>query len=287
MGTKTAAEAAPLSPEQQHAAAKAAFNAALQKTAEQEGKTKAPAAPVAEKPAEPVEPKPAPAKPKPAPKPKTDELAALRAKIAELEGKIATPKPPEPEEEEDPLEPFRAKLAARFGDEEATELLELVEATSRPLREQVKQLQGILRDATNQGRANISKSNQKRLAEVHPQLKNKAAWDVLHASVLADFEKNPKAFESIEDAYDAKAAALYGEPEAAEEPEGEAAEGAPEEVEEAASRIAASAMTAPGRARKESRTSEEKHRELFNYIQKHPDDKAGHRRLGRELGIRP
>lgn len=283
MGTKTSQPTTPPTPEQQHEAAKAAFDAAVKKTAEQEGKTPAPVAAVAEKPA--AEAKPAP-KPKAAPKPKQpDPMDALRAEIAELKAKLDQPKPA-PEEDEDPLEPFRAKLSQRFGDDEAEDLLELIEATNKPLREQVKQLQGILRDATNQGRANIAKANQKRLAAIHPQLKNSAAWDVLQASVLADFEKNPKAYESVEDAYDAKALALYGEPESDEETE-EVDEEAPEDVEEAASRIAASAMTQPGRQKRESRTPEEKHRELHKYIVQHPDDKAGHRRLARELGIRP
>src|SRR5688572_3231318 len=115
MGTKTATQPTSLTPEQLHEKAKADFEAAVKKTAEQEGKTKAPAAPVAEKAPEPAA-EPKPAKPKAAPKPKTDELAALRAEIADLKSKLPQPKPAEPEEEEDPLEPFLAKLAARFGD---------------------------------------------------------------------------------------------------------------------------------------------------------------------------
>lgn len=286
MGTKTSTTQQSLTPEQQHEAAKATFEAAVAKTKAQEGKTPAPAA--AEKAPEPaVDEKPkAPAKPKAAKPKQPDPMDALRAEIAELKSKLDQPKP-EPEVEEDPLEPFRAKLTARFGDEEAADLLELVEATNRPLRDQVKQLQGIIQEATKQGRAGIAKANQKRLAAVHPQLKNAAAWEMLQAAVIADFEKNPKAYESVEDAYDAKAAILYGDPEAEEEPSEDAEEDAPDDVEEAASRIAASAMTAPGRAKSERRTPDEKHRELHKFIVQHPDDKAGHRRLARELGIRP
>lgn len=291
MSTKTAPESQKPDPKTvEFEAAKAAFEAAKKKTAVAEGREPAPEkAPepveaVAEKPA--AEPKKKLKAPK-APEPKS-EPSGLEKQIAALNARLdaaLAPKEQEPEPDE-ALDGIRAKLTERFGEEEAADVLESIEARHAPLAKRIAQLEKILEQATQAGRQSISKSNQKRLAEIYPQLKREEAWKVLHAQALAAFERDPKAYESAEDAYDALAIALYGEPES-EESESEDEEEAPDDVEVAASRIAASAMTTPGRTRSERRTPEEKHRELHAYIVKHPDDKAGHRRLARELGLRP
>ncbi len=288
-------DAPPIAPEAAHAAAKAKFQEVLKKTKIQEGLAKPDPAPEVETPkteapaaeAAPVAPKPKAPKVK-----KPDPLEALRAEIADLKTKLEAPKPPEPEpEDDDPLAAYRDKLVSRFGEEEATELLEVMEASHRPLREQVKQLQGILKAATESGRANISKSNQKRLAALHPQLASESAWKMFDNQVDAEWKAHPKKYASADEAYDAVATAFYGEAASEDEDdegEEEASETeAPEEVEEAASRIAAGSMTTPGRApRKESRSQEDRAREHLKFIIKHPEDKAGAKRLARELGLR-
>lgn len=292
MSTKTVAE--PQKPDPETAkfeAAKASFEAAKAKTAAQEGRGPSPAK-TEEAPKEPAEapaPKPAkkPAKAQKAAAPAT-ETSGLEKQVAALTARLEAalaPKEPEPEPDE-ALEAIRAKLTERFGEEEAGDLVEMMEARSGPLAKRIAQMEKMIEQATQAGRQSISKANQKRLAAIHPQLARDEAWQVLHAQALAAFEKNPKAYDSAEEAYDALATALYGEPES-EEPESESEEEAPDDVEVAASRIAASSMTTPGRTRSERRTPEEKHRELHAYIVKHPDDKAGHRRLARELGLRP
>lgn len=299
---------APDSPEALYAAQKAAFEAAKAKTAQQNG-AKAPKEPKAAKepepekapetPAETPEPVKAEAPPLPLPKPKKakaekpkapaapDALAAVTAQLAALEAKLSAltaPKSQEPEpDDDDPLEGVKAKLTERFGEDEAGALLEALEAIHAPAAQRIAQLEQVIKDAHAHGRKNIAKSNRSRLAEDFPHLKvSDDAWDMLNNLVTASFEKNPKAYGSVEEAYDDIAEKLYGSlrPVESEESDEE------DDDEKQASRIAASQMTPPRVAgQRQQRSRIEKQREHFEYMKKNPGDKEGARRLARELGI--
>lgn len=279
MGNTSAETAPKLDPEKQKLAdAKAKFEQAVQKTKIQEGRI---APPAAEAPAAAAAPE---APPKPAPKPKApskpDPLKALQDQVAALTARLEEKAQQKPDDDEDPLEEIRGRLSERFGEDEAQDLIDQLHT---PLAKRLEQLETVLREATQRGQANVSKANQKRLAAIHPQLKSAEAWAVLEGAVRAAFDKDKNAYESVEDAFDAKALALYGAP----EEEAEVEEEPEEDVEAEASRIAAAALTPPGKApRKEGRSHEERSKELFQFIQKHPEDKAGAKRLSRDLGLR-
>jgi hypothetical protein len=277
-------------------AAKAAFEEAARKTKAAEGVVPAavrvkpdPKAKKVEAEPEPEAEAPAPVKkPKVAAKPKPEsQETVLAAKLDALQAKLdalsARQTEPEDDDAEDPMDGIRGKLVERFGEDEAGALVEALEALHAPAAKRLAHLEGILKQATESGRKAISKSNQKRLAAIYPQLARKEAWDILNSQVLQAFERDNKAFESADEAYDSLAATLYGEPEVEEPPEA-VEEEPPEETELAASRIAAAAMTPPARAaRKEPRSRLDKAKEIFNHLKKHPEDKAGAKRLAREL----
>lgn len=232
------------------------------------------AAPAAEAPPKPVKKA---KKPRLEPSPFEQEVAELKRQVAELSKAKAEP------EIDERVELARSRLTERFGTEEADVILESFSALREDDRRQIAEMRSVIEEATKAGRANLSRSNQRRLSKQHPQLKSPDAWGVIHDRAMSVYEKNPKGFDSIEDAYDEVVTALYGEPE--EEPE-DAAE-APEEVEELASRIAASQMTAPTKSpRRENRSKEERAKEHFEFMKNNPDDKAGAKRLARELGLR-
>jgi len=266
-------------------AAKAQFEAAAQKTKAVEGsvpKAAVEAAAATPKVEEQAAEKPVVAKPKAPKKPAKVEPNPLETKLealsARLEAALAS-KQEEPEEE-NPMDGIRAKLSERFGEEEASDLIEALETLHAPAAKRLAQLEDILKKATETGRRNLSKANQKRLAETFSQLSRDEAWEIVHNQAVAAFERDPKAYGSTEEAYDAIALAMYGEPES-EAPE---VEDATDDVEIAASRIASASMTAPAKTpRQEPRTQTEKAREVFDYLKKHPDDKAGAKRLAREL----
>jgi hypothetical protein len=227
------------------------------------------------------EPEPKPAKAKPKRKPESSaleqEVQGLKARIEEL----SKPKEPEVEEDDDRVDAVRGRLAERFGVEEADAMLESFNALREGDRREIAQMRHVLEEATKAGRANLSRTNQKRLASEHPRLKSKEAWESFHELALARYQKNAKQYESVEDAYDELAEALYGEEEADESAE------APEEIEQVASRIAASQMTPPSKShRRESRSKEERAKEHFEFIKKNPDDLLGAKRLAKELGLR-
>lgn len=278
MGTNSDAAAERPDPEKQKLAdAKAKFEAAVKKTKIQEGLIAPDPEPKADAPGPATATEVVAAKPK-APKP--DPLKALQDQVAALTARLEEKAKQKPEEDEDPVEEIRGRLSERFGEEEAQDLIDQLHT---PLAKRLEQLETVLREATQRGQANVSKANQKRLSKDHPQLKSPEAWAVLEGAVRAAFEKDPKAYESVEDAFDAKALALYGAPEEEAQVEDDAAD---EETEVEASRIAAASLTAPGKApRKETRSREERAKEHLAYIIKHPDDKAGHKRLARELGL--
>lgn len=295
---------APDSPEAIYAQQKQAFEAAKAKTARDAGaaaqkEPKAAKEPEPEKapetPAETPEPVKAEAPPLPLPKPKKvkaekpkapDALATLTAQIAALEAKLSAvtaPKASEPEPaDDDPFVAHRAKLAEKIGEEEADVFLEILSERDAAKDARLAQLEKIIQDATAHGRKNVAKSNRSRLAEDFPHLKvSDDAWDMLNNLVSASFEKNPKAYGSVEEAYDDIAEKLYGslrpvEPETSDE----------DDDEKHASRIAASQMTPPRVAgQRQQRSRIEKQREHFEFMKKNPGDKEGARRLARELGI--
>lgn len=296
--TDTAAPAKPDPKEVQFASMKEAFEEAKRRTALEAGEKAAPkpdgakpeAAPEPEKAEKPAEEAPKPKKPKapkatpaPTPDPVLAQLKALEDKIAAL----TAPKPPEPEPQEDPLDAIRGELAERFGEDEAGALVKALEALHAPAAQRIAQLEKIIQEATTQGRKNVAKSNRARLAADYPHLKeSNDAWEMLNSLVVASFEKDPKKYASVEEAYDDVATKLYGSLKAQEDVESEEESSEEEDVEEVASRIAASALTPPANAPKRERRSQmDKRREHFAYLQKHPGDKAGAARLARELGI--
>ena len=273
MGTKIADSAPEPKPDPQVAEfekQKKLFEEAVAKT-----QGTAPAEPAAE--AAP-EPKPKKArKPKAEPHPLEAEVATLRAQVAEL----SKPKEVEPTPDER-TELARSKLAQRFGEDEANDLIDTFNELRGEDRRRVEQLERVIEGATRAGRANLSKSNQRRLSGDFPQLKNEGAWKIVHEQALAAFEKDPKSFEDLEDAYDQTALALYGEP--ADDDEGE---DVPEDVQRVASRIAASQMTVPTKApKREARSYEERAKEHFEWIKKNPQDKLGAIKMAIELGLR-
>jgi hypothetical protein len=288
MDTKTVAtEQKPDPQAADFAAQKALFDAAVAKTKLAQGgplpEKGGPAATTArtppEKPAEEPEPKPQP-KPKKPKQPKPEEPSALEKQIAALQAEVAELKAPKPEEPEDPYETLRAKMLSKGRDEEeVNDLIEMLETAHAPQAKRLAQLEKILEDATKAGRASISKSNQRRLSEAHAQLKNPDVWKVIDSAVMSG---SLGRFTSVEDAYDAAVALIYGEE------EGDDGDEVPEDVEREASRIAASSMTAPSKTpRKEARSYDERAKEHFEFIKSNPDDKAGALRLARELGLRP
>jgi len=280
MATKLAAEPKADPKATEFEAQKAAFEAAVAKT-KADGDTP-PEVHIPE--SDPEKPEAKPAKPeKKAKKSKQEpsaleqEVAALRSQLTELSKAKAEPEVDERQER------ARARLAERFGEEEADAMLETFEDLRGDDKKELAEMRRILEEATKAGRQNLSKSNQKRLVAAHPQLKNGEAWEMVHDRALAAYQKDPKKYDSIEDAYDAVVQALYGEPD---EGEGDD-EDPPEEVERTASRIAASQMTVPTKVpRRENRSKEERAKEHFDYLKKNPEDLAGAKRLAKELGLR-
>lgn len=291
MATKTA-ETKPLALDPQSEkfnAAKAQFEAAIKKTALDDGaeEPKAEEAkPVVteaaveapEKPPPPQKPKPkikAPvAKEEPKPSPTDKRLEELSKKLDALVGKDSEP------EEEDPFAGVRGKLIEKFGEEDSAAILEAMEAAAGPQRKRLAQLESILKEATKNGRAALSKTHQKRLSEVYPQLGNDRAWGMVHDQVVSLFEKEPTRYSSVDEAYDDVVVSLYGE--VAEDEE----EGGEKQRELEASRIAASSMTPPSSSAKEKPlTRSQASLEVFKHLFKNPSDKAGAMRLARQLKV--
>ena len=296
MATEQTAEAPKLDPEtERFKQAKASFEAALKKTAAQQGMAEESAETAADAPAEVAAPEVAPAKPKtpkvkaakpPTPKPveapKPDPLAAIHAQLAALTQRLESRQAPAPEpeaEDDDPLADVRAELTERFGAEEGSALVKALEAINAPAQKRLAQLEGVLREATRRGGIAVAKTNRQRLAESLPHLKaNNEAWSVIEDRVAAISEREPNKYATLEDAYDGVAQALYGDLQSADDDESA-------EAEEEASRIAASSMTAPSRSNGDRPlTRLEAAKAVFNHLKKNPEDKAGAKRIARELG---
>lgn len=295
MGKQTVDTAQKPDPEvERFQAAKASFEAALKKTSEQQGLQAAaePAKEEAEKPAEDPKKaavvKPAPTKPaapktaaaqKPKPEPqKPDPLVEIQAQLKALQAKLDAKIEPEPEDDE--LEGIKAELVERFGDEEGAALAKALEAVHAPAKRRIEQLENFLRDATNQGAKNVARTNRSRLAATWPHLaENDEAWSVIRDRVEAVTAKDPAKFESLEDAYDAVAEAVYG---------GIAVSGEKpdQDAEEEAARISASAMSAPAKSGQDKKlTQMQAAKAVFEHLKKNPEDKAGAKRLARELKL--
>lgn len=288
--TSTEAAKAPDPQKAQFEAAKAAFEEAKRKTAAQEGLTKeepeaaAPApAPEPAKAAEKPQPKPKPvAKPAPAKiaaEKAPDPLAAIQAQLKALQEKLDARAAPEPEPEENPFEVISERLKERFGEDEASTLIEALEAIHGPAQKRIAQLEGVLREATKRGRQMSSKTNRQRLSESYPHLgTNEDAWRMVHEQALSMNEREPDRFASLDEAYDAVTQALYGGIETT----GAAPD---EEAEEEASRIAASTMTAPEKSASERKVGQlDAARAVLKHLKDNPEDLAGAKRIARELG---
>lgn len=292
MATKTA-ETKPVALDPQSEkfnAAKAQFEAAIIKTAQEAGqdepKPEAAKAIAVEETTETPEKQPVPQKPKPKikapvakeepkPSPTDKRLEELSKKLDALVSKDEEP------EEDDPFAGVRGKLIEKFGEEDSAAILEAMEAAAGPQRKRLAQLESILKEATKNGRAALSKVHQKRLAEVYPQLGNDRAWGMVHDQVVSLFEKDPSRYSSVDEAYDDVVVSLYGE---VEEDDAETVSNKERELE--ASRIAASTMTPPSTSAKEKPlTRSQASLEVFKHLFKNPSDKAGAMRLARQLKV--
>lgn len=263
------------------------FNGLVAKrNAEQEAKA---APPKKAKVEAPLEAAPEPEKPKapeaPARHPEVDkELQALRAELAELRSAASPNKAKEPEPEAETYEPeIPDELSSQFGEEEIKGFTALM----KPLFERLSKIEGLIENTQKANVEQISKSQRQRLAEKSPILKTSdRAWDALHRSVLEDFEKNPKKYGSLDEAYDSAHKDFYGEAEEPEEtPAPEPAKiAAKEKDEETVSRIKASSTTPPGPAKREKRGDVlAASYKAFQHLQKNPGDVNGARGAFRNM----
>jgi hypothetical protein len=250
----TAAASSPASPEDEHKAAKAAFEEAVAKTKAQQG----------------ISTEPEKEHEETAEKPKgkvsaegEETLRAIREELAELRSAMSARSSPQKEEEpeDEDLEEIRAELAERFGDEEGGVLAKALQRISKAKDSRIEKLEKFLDEGMKRSREQIDRSNRSRLAEKYPQLAEDEAWEMLSAGAAAALQQPGSKFVSADEAYEAKAKALYGAPRSGTQP-------SKEDIEEA-SRIAASQPSQPGRAPRERKlTGMEAHRAVFDHLRK-------------------
>lgn len=262
--------------ESAHAAAKAAFEAAVKKTNEAAGergeeeviKVEA----VGRK-----EPEPKPA-PKPAPKKAEPdykaELEAVKRELAALKERKPEPVKEEPKRPSD-YESVQAELSEHFGAEEGEVLGKTLRALLEPREQRIAQLEDLIKKAVEQSKAQTAKAIRARIAKDYDHLsESDEAWSIVRTQ--ADALLSTGKFDTAEEAYDHVVQSLYGA----------AKEQAEKDAEEETSRIAASTPTQPSAARREKKmTNDQKSFAIFEHLRKDPTDKAGAMRLARDLRV--
>lgn len=177
------------------------------------------------------------------------------------------------------LDEVAEEIGAQFGEDETSAIRRGLEKLMAPALNRIEQLEAVIRQAQEKGRATIVDQNRARLSEKVPQLKNDKAWQLITAQAEAAAKADPKAHASPDGFFDDVVEALYPDAfvETVSEPE-------PDTNEALKAQIAASAPTPPESKRSTRKASPmDAALAVFSVLKKDPEDVDGARRAGRRL----
>ena len=214
-----------------------------------------------------------------------EDLAELRKQRDEQEAPKETEHDAVPAVEID-VEAMTARLKETLGEDEAGAVASLLADTVKgalaPLQEALKAAQselgdikGVMDSAQEQNTRNISTTNQTRISEHLPQLKDNDAWAAIEREVVHSLNENGTTFSTVEEAFDSVVTRMYG---------AEALKnGKPDEPEvDEVSRIEASSVTVPQQKKKARKlTAEEQQLAIFKHLEAHDGDIRGARKAAR------